>query len=115
MQDKYSELLRDIVHAQGDPEQFSARDVVLTEPQLAIALAHFDHIMPEVVSDPVHQANILEAMAGAMPSGYDSLREYMGSTLLVVSRLRAEHAMKNDLECMANDMVMERQTDEVHA
>ena len=110
----YDQLCRDIVHAQGDPDQFSARNVSLNDEQLAIVLADYDHILPEVAAD--HAPKLLAAMAGEIPYGYASLREYLGSVILSAARARAEVAMKLDLECTAGDMEMEnRIDDEVHA
>jgi hypothetical protein len=109
----YEQLCRDIVHAQGEPEHFRAREVSLTDARLAIVLADFDHILPEVAAD--HAPKLLDAMAGEVPSGYASLREYIGAVILSAARARAEFAMRNDLECTANDMEMEKRTDEVHS
>lgn len=102
----YQELIRDIVHDQGDPDWFNFTAVTragLTDAQLVIVLRHHDHIMPEVVGDH------LETMLGMLDT-----RDGLKNVIRTLCEVRALAAMKNDLECTASDMALESK-EEAHA
>jgi len=101
--DAYKELLREIVHDQGDPEFFDftiLRRAGLTDEQLVIVLRHHDHVMPEVVGD--HH----ETMLSMLPT-----REGLKNVIRTLCEIRALAAMKSDLESAAADMALETEED----
>lgn len=97
----YTQMLREIVRHQGDPENFDVHRVHLTIEQTTTALKNFDHILPEVVGDHLDEA--CEFLEGRGPS--------FRSALIGVCQERLFRAMKTDLECTAADMAMQEEED----
>lgn len=101
--DAYKELVRDIVHDQGNADWFDftiLRRSGLTDEQLVIVLRHHDHIMPEVVGDH------LETMLGML-----STRDGLKNSIRTLCEIRALAAMRTDLESKAADMALEAEED----
>lgn len=106
----YHQLCRDLVR---EPEH--RRE--LSKPQMAVALAHHDHILVEVVDD--NSAEILSALAGTNPClpQFDSPQEFIGYLITAGARNRLMRAMKGDIEIAADELEQEARVDnefEVH-
>jgi hypothetical protein len=103
----YKAMCRDIVHDQGDPENFSANAVRLTDAQLAIALRHYDDVLPEAAGE------ILETVTACLSGSRlthlfgNTPAEAIGVAIIAACRGRVMRTVKNDLECTASDIVLE--------
>lgn len=107
----YKAMCRDIVHDHGDPDDFRANAVRLSDAQLAIALRHYDDVLPEAAGE------ILETVTACLSGSRltqlfgDTPQEAIGVAIIAACRGRVMRTVKNDLECTASDMVMEAQED----
>lgn len=98
----YQQLCRDLARERS-------RD--LTDEQLAIALAHHDHILPEVAAE---QANTFTAALDGTSewlASYRSPQELIGYVLVAGARRRAWQAMRLDVEMAADEMEQEARVD----
>lgn len=89
----------------------------LTDGELAVALAHHDHILPEVAAE---QSEFLAALDGTSPwlPHYRSAPELIGFLLVATAKRRALKAMQGDIEIAADELEQEARVDnefEVHA
>jgi hypothetical protein len=110
----YKAMCRDIVHDQGDPDEFTANAVRLSDAQLAIALRHYDDVLPEAAGEI--QEQVVSCLAGnsSFAKLFGEPPEAIGIALIAACRKRLMSTVRLDLECTASDMVMEAQEDAEH-
>src|ERR1051325_7989358 len=100
-------MLRDIITESGDPDDFVAHNIRLTEHQLGIALAKYDDVLAEVSGD------VIETVCACLKSSkvaeiFGKTRaEAVGTVIIAAVRDRLIRTVNNDLECEASDMVLE--------
>lgn len=111
----YTEMLRDIVRDQGDPENFRANAVRLDDSQLAIAMKEYDDAIVEVAGDIAESVQDIlrfkQRNGFVQMLGTQNYYEAVGLALVAGCRNRLTPVVRRDLELKARDMAEEDRID----
>lgn len=116
MSDAYKLMLRHLVRDQGDPRNFNASAVRLSDEQLAIALAHFDDALPEVAGDIAE--SVCDVLRFKRNNGFvqmlgsQSHYEAIGLALVAGCRNRLLPRVKADAVLAAHEIELEDAIDD---
>jgi len=110
----YKEMCRDKVHDQGDPEDFDAAGIRLTDHELGIALRKYDDVLAEISGDVIE--TVCACLKGQRVADLfgNTRAEAVGVVIIAAVRERLIRTVRNDLECEASDMVLEALEDKEH-